>query len=43
MGLESAAVRVLELELAEAGLGLAAALAQAGLEPAAGLKHPVSG
>lgn len=54
MGLESAAVRALELELAEAGLGLVAALAraelglaavlaQAGLEPAAGLKHPVSG
>jgi hypothetical protein len=43
VGLESAVVLVLELELAEEGQGLVAALAQAELEPAAGLKHPVSG
>jgi hypothetical protein len=43
VGLEPAVVRVLELESAEAGLGLVAALAQAELEPAAGLKHRVSG
>ena len=43
VGLELAVVRVLELELAEAGLGLVGALAQAELEPAVGLKHLVSG
>jgi hypothetical protein len=43
VGQDLAVVRVLELELAEAGLGLVAALAQAELEPEAGLSHPVSG
>jgi hypothetical protein len=46
VGLESAAVRVLELELAglaEVALGPEAALARAELELAAGLKHLVSG
>ncbi len=43
MGLDPAVVRVLELELAEAGLGLVAVLVQAELEPEAGLNHLVSG
>jgi hypothetical protein len=43
VGLEPAVVWVLEPELAEAGLGLVAALAQAELERAAGLNHLVSG
>ena len=43
VGQEPAVVRVLELGLVEEGLGLVAALARAGLEPAAGLKRRVSG